>query len=130
MVSIHSIFERLGSEPVVSAFYVMNTDQKGGDFQIKPKDKIMILDCGGGTIDASCIEITSKSHDLAELHHGDGIRAGGLDIDTKFMKLLKELLPQDITGTLSFDAVQVSVGMCSFAMEMTTKVRGLQSPNT
>jgi len=86
----------LGSEPVVSAFYVMNSNQKGGDFQIRQRDKIMILDCGGGTIDASCIEITSKSHDLAELHHGDGIRAGGLDIDTKFMNLLGDLLPEDV----------------------------------
>ena len=87
----------LGSEPVAAAFYVMNTMQNGSDFQIKPKDKIMILDCGGYTVDALCIEI-KKTGDLAELHHGDGIRAGGLDIDTKFMKLLKELLPSDITG--------------------------------
>merc|ERR1719204_1772361 len=86
----------LGSEPVVSTFYVMNSSQKGGDFQIKAKDKILILDCGGGTIDAACIQITNRNHDLAELHYGDGIRAGSLDIDDKFMALLRELLPSDI----------------------------------
>eukprot|EP00484_Ammonia_sp_Unknown_P025435 CAMPEP_0197023852 /NCGR_PEP_ID=MMETSP1384-20130603/4488_1 /TAXON_ID=29189 /ORGANISM="Ammonia sp." /LENGTH=655 /DNA_ID=CAMNT_0042452133 /DNA_START=127 /DNA_END=2097 /DNA_ORIENTATION=- len=86
----------LGSEPIVSTFYVMNA--QGKEFRLRKNDKIMILDCGGGTIDAACIEIQSSSYDLSELHHGDGIRAGGLDVDRKFGELLAELLPTDIVS--------------------------------
>ena len=86
----------LGSEPIVSTFHVMNA--QGKDFRLRPHDKIMILDCGGGTIDAACIEIQSTQFDLSELHHGDGIRAGGLDVDNEFMKLLNELLPEDVVS--------------------------------
>ena len=84
----------LGSEPIVSTFHVLNS--KGKDFSLKPHDKIMILDCGGGTIDAACIEVESKDYDLSELHHGDGIRAGGLDVDQKFIDTLNQLLPKNI----------------------------------
>merc|ERR1712130_436494 len=84
----------LGSEPIVSTFHVLNA--QGKDFRLRTNDKIMILDCGGGTIDAACIEIQSASFDLSELHHGDGIRCGGLDVDKEFVKILNELLPNDI----------------------------------
>eukprot|EP01083_Nonionella_stella_P311725 1112457_1 len=84
----------LGSEPIVSTFHVLNC-QQSGDFRLRPHDKLCILDCGGGTIDAACIEIQSKEYDLSELHHGDGIRCGGLDVDRKFTDLLHELLPKE-----------------------------------
>ena len=86
----------LGTEPIVSTFHVLNS--QGKDFRLKAHDKIMILDCGGGTIDAACIEIESSQYDLSELHHGDGIRAGGLDVDKKFIDLVHELLPDDVVG--------------------------------
>eukprot|EP01083_Nonionella_stella_P172601 592889_1 len=84
----------LGSEPIVSTFHVLNA--QGKDFRLKPSDKIMILDCGGGTVDAAMLQIESAQGDLSELHHGDGIRAGGLDVDKEFITLLSELLPNDI----------------------------------
>ena len=86
----------LGSEPIVSTFYVLNT--QGKDFRLRAHDKLMILDCGGGTIDAACIEIETSSWDLSELHHGDGIRAGGLDVDKKFIDLIQNLLPEDVVS--------------------------------
>ena len=84
----------LASEPTVATFYVMNT--QGKDFRLKAHDKLMILDCGGGTIDAACIEVSTSQWDLTELYHGDGIRAGGLDVDHEFQKLLHQLLPDHI----------------------------------
>ena len=71
----------LGSEPIVSVFYVINALKQ--DMKLQANDKLMILDCGGGTIEVACIEIQSTQFDLSELHHGDGIRAGGLDVDAE-----------------------------------------------
>ncbi len=97
----------LGSEPIVSTFHVLNS--QGKDFRLRANDKIMILDCGGGIIDAACISIEpidaenessnnngGFKYNLSELHHGDGIRAGGLDVDKAFVELLTKLLPNDI----------------------------------
>eukprot|EP01084_Bolivina_argentea_P255730 430259_1 len=88
----------LGSEPIASTFHVLNC--KGSQFKLRTNDKIMILDCGGGTIDVACITVESDKFDLSELHHSDGIRAGGLDVDTQFEYLLSELLPKDVINTI------------------------------
>ena len=88
----------LGSEPIMSTFHVLNEHWK--DFPLKQNDNFLVLDCGGGTIDAACIKIVSKNMDLRELHHGEGIRTDGLDVDEKFLGLLGELLPKEIIGML------------------------------
>ena len=86
----------LASEPIVSTFHVLNA--QGKDFKLKQNDNFLVLDCGGCTIDAACFTITSQNMDLSEPHLGEGIRAGGLDVDEKFQELLCELLPKEIIG--------------------------------
>eukprot|EP01084_Bolivina_argentea_P124749 221038_1 len=83
----------LGSEAIASIFHVLNA--QGKDFRLQKDEKVIVLDCGGGTIDASCISMKS-SFDLLELPFGDSIRTNELEIVKEFMKLLCELLPSDI----------------------------------
>ena len=90
------IYFSFALEPIVSVFYVLNT--QGKDFRLRAGDKLVVLDCGGGTIDAACVEIETSQWDLSELHHCDGIRAGGLDVDKKFIDMMQSLLPEDLVS--------------------------------
>eukprot|EP01084_Bolivina_argentea_P100045 179718_1 len=87
----------LGSEPVVSAFHVVSdTDWTQNE---QKENKFIVLDCGGATIDASCIQILDNKY-IKELHFSDGIRCGGLDIDNKFIKIIQHLLPKHLINKI------------------------------
>ena len=84
----------LGSEPICTVFHVLqNCDIKINN---KGMNKFIVLDCGGGTIDASCIEVSGDRQSINELNFSETLFCGGLKVDEKFMKLLKELLPQEL----------------------------------
>ena len=84
----------LGMEPVTSTFYALNADKE--NIRISSGSKFIVLDCGGGTIDASCMKIVNINNDMSELYHGDGIMCGGLKVDQKFLEYFEELFPKDI----------------------------------
>lgn len=88
----------LGLEPIVSTFYVLNT--QGKDFNLRRRNQLLVLDCGGGTIDAACIEITSENNDLSELHYGDGILTGGLKVDQEYLNLMSKLFDKEIINSV------------------------------
>eukprot|EP01083_Nonionella_stella_P067552 178741_1 len=84
----------LCSECVASAFHVLSmSTQDLGNI-----DEMLVLDCGGCTVDGSYIRRGSREYELYEFRYGDGLRAGSLDIDSKFVRLLDELLPKHITS--------------------------------
>ena len=90
----------LGMEPITSTFYALNVSKQG--MKMKRNTKFIVLDCGGGTIDAACMKASKINNDedtfieLGELFHGDGIMCGGLKVDHKFLEYFEELFPKDI----------------------------------
>eukprot|EP01084_Bolivina_argentea_P057305 104706_1 len=64
----------LGSEPICTVFHVL----QGTDIQIKNNksnaNQFIVLDCGGGTIDASMVSIEDQY--INELHFGEGLFTG------------------------------------------------------
>ncbi len=67
----------LGSEPTCTVFHVLNNT----DIKLNSKlgnNQFIVLDCGGGTVDASCVEIRADTGQVNELHFSEGIRCGGL----------------------------------------------------
>ncbi len=50
---------------------------------------MIILDIGGGTCDISALQVTSDDGELSEMHHGDGILQGGLNVADKFFETLR-----------------------------------------
>eukprot|EP01084_Bolivina_argentea_P068512 124718_1 len=87
----------LALEPIVSICHIL-TMQKNNDF--KSNDKILVLDCGGSTVDAACVKFDSKSIDESALSYCDSIMVGGRNVDQEFLKLFNQLLPKDVIETI------------------------------
>ena len=88
------VYFSLGSEPVCTAFHVLqNCDIK---LNSRGPTRFIVLDCGGGIVDAAYIQVSEDKHNIQQLHYSEGIRAGGLDIDDKFEEILQKLLSTEI----------------------------------
>ncbi|ETO24161.1 heat shock protein HSP70 [Reticulomyxa filosa] len=53
-------------------------------------DQVVLLDMGGGTIDAACLTFL-EDEKMAETHHRDGLDIGGMMIDQAFEDLLADI---------------------------------------
>ena len=86
----------LGSEPICTVFHVLQKCEVKLSQRANSKTKFVVLDCGGGTVDASCVEVSADKQGISELHFGEGLFCGGLAIDDKFNALLKQMLPRPL----------------------------------
>ncbi|OZJ06764.1 hypothetical protein BZG36_00411 [Bifiguratus adelaidae] len=95
------------SEPEAAAIYCEN---RSDDYSVKPGDRFMICDCGGGTVDLIVFELVEENFPgngendvyaglnrsppgprrrLKEVTKGQGLSVGGLFIDQRFREFLE-----------------------------------------
>ncbi|EMF08039.1 actin-like ATPase domain-containing protein [Sphaerulina musiva SO2202] len=80
-------------EPEAAAVAVLSDMTKGAsEEQIKVGDSVMIIDCGGGTVDITTYEISSIDPKLTFKEHlvGTGGKCGSTYIDREFIKWMTE----------------------------------------
>eukprot|EP01083_Nonionella_stella_P070009 187029_1 len=84
----------IGLEPEFALFCMAKADQ--AEFLETDSNEIsMVLDCGGGTVDATCIEIIAGGPKMEETLPRKGIDMGSLDIDEEYYKMLEGVLGRE-----------------------------------
>ncbi|MGB3191407.1 MAG: Hsp70 family protein [Limnoraphis sp.] len=74
-------------EPEAAAIYCQEKDKK----QLKAGQRFMVVDCGGGTVDITCHEVSSHGG-LEEVAEGTGGAYGSTYIDKEFKEYLAKKL--------------------------------------
>eukprot|EP01084_Bolivina_argentea_P251527 421873_1 len=64
-------------------------------FDLYEDHKVMILDCGGCTVDVSFVDLPS-GFAISELNYSDNIMTGSMNVNRTYENLLAKLLPNDI----------------------------------
>ena len=103
-------------------FHVMNCEFF---INVEAGERIMILDCGGLTVDASCISINPGTG-FVDVDHSESIQTGSLLIEYKFLQLLKQLLPPDITGPLHLVLYLFGSRLLKFELEFLLHLDGAE----
>ncbi|KAF2103498.1 actin-like ATPase domain-containing protein [Rhizodiscina lignyota] len=89
-------------EPEAAAVAALKSLAEGssGDSQLKPKMGIMIIDCGGGTVDLTSYKITGISPKLEfeELVPGIGGKCGSTSIDRGFHAWMERVFREHFTN--------------------------------
>eukprot|EP01083_Nonionella_stella_P176971 620700_1 len=84
----------IGLEPEFALFCMSKADQ--AKFLDTDQNRIsIVLDCGGGTVDATCVEIIGGGPTMEETLPRKGIDVGSLDIDTEYYKMLEGVLGRE-----------------------------------
>ncbi|KAL3841762.1 hypothetical protein ACJMK2_019864 [Sinanodonta woodiana] len=88
----------LALEPEVASMFcqlqetvVVGEGKKSAEMLLKPGDKYMVLDAGGGTVDITVHEI-EKGGRLREVHRATGGDWGGTKVDDAFAEIMVELI--------------------------------------
>ncbi|KNC80710.1 hypothetical protein SARC_06931 [Sphaeroforma arctica JP610] len=78
-------------EPEAATLSEVDTSTPHG---LKANDKLVVLDCGGGTIDTTCylIQTISPTLEVSELVAPSGCPYGGACIDARIVDFIKELI--------------------------------------
>ncbi|KAK3842611.1 MAG: hypothetical protein J3R72DRAFT_442725 [Linnemannia gamsii] len=100
------------SEPEAAAMYC---ERKVDHFQLKDKDRFMICDAGGGTVDLIVFEVSEpagKERHLKEVTRGHGASCGSTFLDANMEKLLER----------KFKRYRKSIKACGWASLMDTFV--------
>ncbi|KAI9250223.1 hypothetical protein BDA99DRAFT_608518 [Phascolomyces articulosus] len=100
------------SEPEAAALYCEET--MSGQVQLQDKDRIMICDAGGGTVDLIVFQVTFLDNDgaekgnsgrrkrqLKEVTKGIGESCGSVFLDDQFRELLKAKLGKNVMSRVS-----------------------------
>eukprot|EP00484_Ammonia_sp_Unknown_P012626 CAMPEP_0197058086 /NCGR_PEP_ID=MMETSP1384-20130603/103952_1 /TAXON_ID=29189 /ORGANISM="Ammonia sp." /LENGTH=684 /DNA_ID=CAMNT_0042492713 /DNA_START=67 /DNA_END=2121 /DNA_ORIENTATION=- len=82
----------IGLEPEFALFCMVKSDE--AEFLQTENRKYLVLDCGGGTTDATCVE-TNDGSELAEVIPRDGRELGSLMIDEQYYKMLEEIFGKE-----------------------------------
>eukprot|EP01084_Bolivina_argentea_P267264 453627_1 len=78
----------IGLEPEFALFCMSKVDE--ADFLDSDESRIsIVLDCGGGTVDATCIEIVGGGATMEETLPRKGIDVGSLHIDMEYYRMLE-----------------------------------------
>eukprot|EP01083_Nonionella_stella_P070010 187030_1 len=81
----------IGLEPEFALFCMSKVDE--ADFLDSDESRIsIVLDCGGGTVDATCIEIVGGGATMEETLPRKGIDVGSLDLDKEYYRMLEGVL--------------------------------------
>ncbi|KAF9341132.1 hypothetical protein BGZ91_010763 [Linnemannia elongata] len=100
------------SEPEAAAMYC---ERKVDHFQLKDKDRFMICDAGGGTVDLIVFEVSDppgKERHLKEVTRGHGASCGSTFLDANMEKLLER----------KFKRYRKTIKACGWASLMDTFV--------
>ncbi|KAI9271848.1 hypothetical protein BDA99DRAFT_569620 [Phascolomyces articulosus] len=107
----------LVSEPEAAALYCEET--MANQVELKDKDRIMICDAGGGTVDLIVFEVNftedpnnneassssdtsrTRKRQLKEVTKGSGESCGSIFLDDRFRKLLKSKLGEQVMSNIS-----------------------------
>eukprot|EP01083_Nonionella_stella_P300520 1026470_1 len=91
------IHHLIGLEPEFALFCMSKADE--ADFLDTDQNRIsMVLDCGGGTVDATCVEIIAGGAQMEETLPRKGIDVGSLDIDDEYYRMLEGVLGKAFIG--------------------------------
>ncbi|ETO09640.1 hypothetical protein RFI_27737 [Reticulomyxa filosa] len=86
-------------ESIAATFDVINTqkDESNESKRLKfvKDDQIVLLDMGGGTIDAACLKFLDDGM-MEETRHRDGLKIGGAAVDQAFEALLSNIFGDTI----------------------------------
>ncbi|CAG2207277.1 Ubiquitin-conjugating enzyme E2 J1,Probable ubiquitin-conjugating enzyme E2 33,Ubiquitin-conjugating enzyme E2 32,Ubiquitin-conjugating enzyme E2 6,Ubiquitin-conjugating enzyme E2 34 [Mytilus edulis] len=80
----------LALEPESAALYCQLGTHRSGLSPLKPDDKFILLDCGGGTVDITVHEVR-LDNSLKEIHRASGGPWGGIKVDDAFQEYLLDL---------------------------------------
>ncbi|ETO02840.1 hypothetical protein RFI_34571 [Reticulomyxa filosa] len=58
-------------------------------------DQVVLLDMGGGTIDAACLKFLEDGI-MSETHRRDGLKIGGIAVDQEFEALLSDIFGDSV----------------------------------
>ncbi|XP_024372381.1 uncharacterized protein [Physcomitrium patens] len=83
-------------EPEAASFYcheILRADSKS--MSLFTKDKVLVVDIGGGTVDIVCQELlgSGENYEVRELTESSGGLCGGTFVDKAFMRLLSNKVP-------------------------------------
>ncbi|XP_066285857.1 heat shock 70 kDa protein 12A-like [Branchiostoma lanceolatum] len=82
-------------EPEAAAVFCCRDATDNQFVDVKPGDRYMIVDCGGGTVDIAVHEI-SENNQAKEVATASGGNWGGTKVDEQFFKLLDNIFGADI----------------------------------
>lgn len=83
-------------EPEAASLYC----KEKKSFALTRGSRIMVVDCGGGTVDITAHEVLDNG-DLKELAPGDGGGYGSMYVDQEFTKFLKERLTSEVIDSFT-----------------------------
>jgi molecular chaperone DnaK (HSP70) len=79
-------------EPEAAAIACQEKDKS----QLKPGNRYMVVDCGGGTVDITAHEVVGGGGGLKEIAEGTGGCFGSMYVDQAFLKYLNEKLSSEV----------------------------------
>ncbi|ETO29539.1 hypothetical protein RFI_07578 [Reticulomyxa filosa] len=97
-------------EPIAAAFAVVSQSKSKDSDEAKRlkfhkgfekiyvyvyMEQIVLLDMGGGTVDAACLTFVDEER-MAETHHREGLNIGGITVDLAFEALLSKIFGESI----------------------------------